>query len=90
VLLYKQMSNTLTVRLPEELAAWLEETARQTGVPRGRIICNELERARGAVEKPWMKFAGRVKGAGSLGVRKGFDGQRHPGAMDVKAKAAVR
>ena len=32
------MSNTITVRLPDDLAQWLNQTARKTGVPKGRIV----------------------------------------------------
>ena len=37
------MGNTITVRLPAELADWLRDTARKTGVPQGRIVREQLE-----------------------------------------------
>lgn len=68
-----QMSKTITVRLPDELAAWLDQTSRKSGVPRGRIIREQLEKARGRVgEKPFMRLAGVVRGPRDLSQRKGF------------------
>ena len=32
------MSNTVTIRLSKELAAWLEQASKRSGIPRGRII----------------------------------------------------
>jgi predicted transcriptional regulator len=52
------MSNTLTVRLPEDLADWLDETAQESGMSRGAIIRMELERARKAPRKPFLRLAG--------------------------------
>ena len=66
------MSNTLTVRLPEDLAAWLDRTAKQSGVPRGRIIRNELEKARKSSKQPFLRLAGVVDGPRDLSMRKGF------------------
>ncbi len=67
-----RMSNTLTVRLPEDLAEWLAQTAKQSGVPRGRIVRNELERARKSSKPAFMRLAGVVDGARDLSMRKGF------------------
>ena len=68
------MCNTLTVRLPEDLAEWLRERSRRSGVPQGQIVREELERARaGSAEKPFMRLAGALKGGPpDLSVRKGF------------------
>ena len=66
------MSNTLTVRIPEDLAQWLEETARKSGVPKGRIIREELEKARRAENRPFLRLAGTVAGPPNLSTRKGF------------------
>ena len=66
------MGNTLTVRLPEDLAEWLDETARRSGLSRGRVVRMELERARSAGDKPFMRLAGAVKGPVNLSSRKGF------------------
>lgn len=66
------MGHTITVRLPEELAEWLQETAARTGVSQGRIIREQLERARARSDRPFMRLAGLVKGHRDLSARKGF------------------
>ncbi len=67
------MGNTITIRLPEELADWLEEEASKTGVSQGRIIREELERAKAnASNQPFMRLAGAVRGPKNLSSRKGF------------------
>jgi hypothetical protein len=72
VLRSKQMGNTLTIRLPEDLAQWLEETSRKSGIPRGRVVRMELERARKSAGQPFLRLAGVVDGPRGLSVRKGF------------------
>jgi hypothetical protein len=37
------MPHTITVRLPDELAEWLEKAARRAGVSRGRIVPKNLK-----------------------------------------------
>ena len=69
---FVQMSNTITVRLPEDLAEWLEHTARKTGLPKGRIIREELEKARKSANRPFLRLAGAIAGPAGLSVRKGF------------------
>jgi predicted DNA-binding protein len=66
------MSNTITVRIPGDLAEWLAETARKTGVPKGRIVRDQLEKARRSEEKPFLRLAGVVAGPANLSTRKGF------------------
>jgi predicted transcriptional regulator len=67
------MSNTLTIRLPEDLNRWLEEEARATGLPKGRIVKEQLERLRNTqARQPFLDLAGRVDGAPGLSARKGF------------------
>ena len=66
------MSNTITVRLPEDLAGWLEAASRRAGVPRGRIIREQLELARRREEQPFLHLAGSVEGPRDLSSRKGF------------------
>ncbi|MBZ5584695.1 MAG: BrnA antitoxin family protein [Acidobacteriia bacterium] len=66
------MSNTITVRLPEDLAEWLDATARRMGVPRGRIVRAQLEKARHEKKRPFLKLAGAVTGPADLSTRKGF------------------
>jgi hypothetical protein len=58
--------------LPDDLAHWLDETARKTGVPKGRIIREELEKARTSRERPFLRLAGAVSGPANLSSRKGF------------------
>jgi len=40
------MSRTLTIRLPDELLAWLRETSRRTGLPVSQIVRERLESAK--------------------------------------------
>ncbi len=66
------MSNTLTVRIPDDLAQWLDETARKSGVPKGRIVRDELEKARKSEGQPFLRLAGTIAGPANLSTRKGF------------------
>jgi predicted transcriptional regulator len=72
VLHYVQMRKTITVRLPDDLADWLSETAHKTGVAQGRLIREELERAKTADKRSFMRLAGAVNGPADLSRRKGF------------------
>lgn len=69
-----QMSTTITVRLSDDLAAWLEELARATGVSRGHIVRDLLEHARAAApaQRRYLRHAGAIKGARDLSERRGF------------------
>ena len=67
------MGQTLTVRLTKELAAWLERTAAETGVSQGKLVRDQLERARAAASsQAFMRLAGTVRGPRDLSARKGF------------------
>ena len=67
------MSHTITIRLEKKLAEWLEETAARTGVSQGRIVREQLERARArAGRKDFMRLAGKIRGPRNLSRRKGF------------------
>lgn len=67
------MSQTITVRLTKELAAWLAHVAGKTGVSQGRIIRDQLEKARaGSTRQSFMRLAGSVRGRRDLSSRKGF------------------
>ena len=66
------MGHTLTIRLTPDLAEWLEETSATTGVPQGQIVRQQLERAKAAHAKGFMRLAGSVKGPPDLSSRKGF------------------
>jgi len=67
------MGDTITIRLTEELADWLRNTARKTGVPVGRLVREQLERAkRETGDKPFMRHCGSISGPADLSSRKGF------------------
>lgn len=67
------MGNTITIRLPEELANWLKSTARKTGVPVGRLVRDQLEVAkRETGDKPFLRYAGVMSGPPDLSSRKGY------------------
>jgi len=66
------MRNTLSVRLPEDLAAWLSDTAQKAGVPQGCIVREQLEKARKSQRRPFLRLAGAVNGPSDLSGRKGF------------------
>ncbi|MBM3726236.1 MAG: ribbon-helix-helix protein, CopG family [Acidobacteria bacterium] len=68
------MGNTITVRLPADLAEWLDATSRKAGVPRGRIVRDQLERARTQESQAFLRLAGSVDGPSDLSNRKGFSG----------------
>jgi len=67
------MSNTLTIRLPEDMVAWLKESSRRTGVPVGRLIRQQLELAKAKQGKQnFMRHAGTMSGPPDLSSRKGY------------------
>jgi len=67
------MSHTLTIRLTRELSDWLRGVSAATGVPQGKIVRDQLEKARGSGSKRrYMRLAGAVRGARDLSTRKGF------------------
>ncbi len=69
------MGHTLTVRLPKNLATWLEETSARTGIPQGQLVRQHLERARSkdSASTKFMRLAGRIHGLPrDLSSRKGF------------------
>jgi predicted transcriptional regulator len=67
------MSKTLTIRLTPELAAWLSETARKTGLPAGRIVRQQLERAKAEEgSQRFLRHAGKITGPKDLSGRGGF------------------
>jgi predicted DNA binding CopG/RHH family protein len=74
VLQYVHMSNTLTVRLPEELLERLREKSRHTGLPMGRVVRESLEAAlQPDKNQVWRKYAGIIKGGPpDLSSRKGY------------------
>jgi predicted transcriptional regulator len=66
------MSRTITIRITDELGEWLEQTSRKTKMKKGRIIRDELERARKSQKQAFMRWAGSVSGSPDLSSRKGF------------------
>ena len=67
------MSHTITVRLDKDLAGWLEEKSRKTGISQGKIIRDQLERAKSeGPARSFMRLAGTVRGARDLSARQGF------------------
>jgi predicted DNA-binding protein len=66
------MRSTISVRLPEDLAEWLDDTANKTGVSQGKVIRDQLEKARTTEERSFLRLAGAVSKASTLSTRKGF------------------
>ncbi len=67
------MSHTLTIRLPDELAQWLEDSAARAGVSQAQIVREQLEKARdGSGAMTFMRLAGTLDGDPDLSSRKGF------------------
>jgi hypothetical protein len=68
------MGHTITVRLDKELAEWLEREALRTGVAQGKIVRDQLEKARSsAATQRFMRLAGSVRGGPrDVSARKGF------------------
>jgi hypothetical protein len=67
------MSPALTIRLTDELLAWLREISRRTGLPVGRIIRHQLERAKAEKgNQRFLSLAGKINGPSDLSSRKGF------------------
>lgn len=73
VLQLRHMSNTLTVRLPQELLDRLREKSRRTGLPVGRVVRQAIEATLDQENEPaWMKYAGTMSGPKDLSSRKGY------------------
>jgi hypothetical protein len=52
---------------------WLEQTATRSGVSQGKIVREQLQKAKDeAPGRPFMRLAGVVDGARDLSSRKGF------------------
>ncbi len=67
------MGHTITIRLDKDLAVWLEEESKKTGVSQGKIVRDQLERAKtGKANRSFMRLAGTVRGTRDLSTRKGF------------------
>ena len=69
------MGNTITIRVAESLATWLQEKSARTGMSQGQIVREQLERVRRGDKKTqnFMRLAGTIKnGPRDLSTRKGF------------------
>jgi predicted transcriptional regulator len=66
------MGYRLTVRLPQDLAAWLSEAAREMGVSRGWIVRTALEKRRNSSRYRFLRLAGSIAGPANLSSREGF------------------
>jgi predicted transcriptional regulator len=67
------MGNTITIRLPEDLDKWLEEEARKTGLPKGRIVREQLELSRTRkARQPFLDLAGSIEASPDLSRKRGF------------------
>lgn len=67
------MSNTITVRLPDELIQWLDCESQATGIPKGRIVREQLEQLRTRkARQPFLDLAGSIEAAPGLSEKKGF------------------
>jgi Ribbon-helix-helix protein, copG family len=72
------MSNTLTIRFPDELLERLREKSRRSGLPMGQVVRQFVEN--GLSEDPpakqsqaWRKYVGIIKGGPrDVSTRKGF------------------
>jgi len=72
------MSNTLTIRFPEELLERLREKSKLSGLPVGQVVRQFVEN--GLSEEPvarqnqaWRKYIGIIKGGPrNVSSRKGF------------------
>jgi hypothetical protein len=70
------MGHTVTIRVPEDLAKWLADTADRTGMSQGQVVREQLEHARSTGRgRPFMRLAGSVDGPRDLSSRKGFSRQ---------------
>ena len=69
------MRETLTIRLPREIARWLEAASDHAGLSKGEIVRQHLEQARNAdpSSRKFMRLAGSVRRRPrNLSTRKGF------------------
>jgi predicted DNA-binding protein len=72
------MSNTLTIRFPDELLERLREKSRRSGLPLGRVVRQFVENGLSAeppaeASQAWRKYIGIIKGGPrNASSRKGF------------------
>ena len=59
--------------MSDSMTQWLERQAKKTGESQGKIVRDQLTRARrGAAAQSFMRLAGAVRGDKQLSTRKGF------------------
>jgi predicted DNA-binding protein len=68
------MSNTLSIRLPEEMMARLRAKARRSGLPISKMVRQSLETTLSqGKDNPLLQFSGIIKGGPrDVSSRKGF------------------
>ncbi len=67
------MSKTITARVSKELAAWLENASAKSGISQGKLVRDQLEKARDTNGgRAFMRLVGAVRGPKNLSKRKGF------------------
>lgn len=54
------VGHTVTIRLTKELTAWLERAWKRSGVPWGRVIRDQLEKARVSGVRPFVMKSGNT------------------------------
>jgi hypothetical protein len=68
------MGHTITIRLDSDLAIWLARESAKSGVSQGKIVRDQLEKAKAARSaQSFMRLAGVVRGGPrDVSTRKGF------------------
>jgi len=69
------MGKTITIRVPKNLATWLQEKSARTGISQGQIVREQLERVRRGDKKTqnFMRLAGIIRGGPrDVSTRKGY------------------
>ena len=70
---FRRMGQTITIRLTKDLADWLQLSARRMGVSQGKIVRDQLEKAKArATNQAFLRLAGTLNGPRNLSSRKGF------------------
>jgi predicted DNA-binding protein len=74
MLQFSGMGHTLTIRLTDEMLAWLKERSQRTGIPMGQFVRDQLETARSNSGKQrFLRHIGAIRGGDpNASSRKGF------------------
>jgi len=81
------MSRTLTIRLTPEQDDWLEAASRQTGLAQGRLVREQMDRARQTSKQRFLRLVGMASGPHDLSTGKGFSTKRSESRRDLLAPA---